>query len=34
MNETTNGGSWQLLVSGVPLAAGTNGYVRLGNRQR
>ena len=31
MNETTNGGSWQLLVSGVPLAAGTNGYVRLGN---
>ena len=31
INETTNGGSWQLLVSGVPFAAGTNGYVRLGN---
>ena len=31
INETANGGSWQLLVAGVPFAMGTNGYVRLGN---
>lgn len=31
VNEQTNGGSWQLLASAVPFAAGTNGYVRLGN---
>lgn len=31
VNETTNGGSWQLLAAGVPFAAGTNGYIRLGN---
>jgi GH25 family lysozyme M1 (1,4-beta-N-acetylmuramidase) len=31
IDETTNGGSWQLLVAGVPFAVGTNGYVRLGN---
>lgn len=31
VNETTNGGSWQLLVAGQYFAAGTNGYVRLGN---
>ena len=31
VNEATNGGSWQLLVSGEPFSAGTNGYLRLGN---
>jgi hypothetical protein len=31
IDETTNGGSWQLLVAGAPFAAGTNGYIRLGN---
>jgi GH25 family lysozyme M1 (1,4-beta-N-acetylmuramidase) len=31
VNEQTNGGSWQLLASGVPFATGTNGFVRLGN---
>jgi hypothetical protein len=31
LDETTNGGSWQLLVAGQNFAAGTNGYVRLGN---
>lgn len=31
VNETTNGGSWQLVASALPFAAGTNGYVRLGN---
>ena len=31
INETVNGGSWQLLAAGVPFATGTNGYIRLGN---
>ena len=31
INETVNGGSWQLLASGVPFVAGTNGFVRMGN---
>ena len=31
INETATGGSWRLLVAGVPFAVGTNGYVRLGN---
>ena len=31
VNETTNGGSWQPLVSAQNFAAGTNGFVRLGN---
>ena len=31
MDETANGGSWQLLAAGKNFAAGTNGYVRLGN---
>ncbi len=31
VDETTNGGSWQLLVAGAPFAVGTNGYVRFGN---
>ena len=31
VNEQTNGGSWQMLLAGVPFAAGTNGFVRLGN---
>ncbi len=31
VDETTNGGSWKLLVGGQNFAAGTSGYVRLGN---
>jgi sugar lactone lactonase YvrE len=31
VNETVNGGSWQRIANGVPFAAGTNGFVRLGN---
>src|ERR1700722_1014489 len=31
MDETTNGGSWQLLASAKNFAAGTNSYIRLGN---
>jgi hypothetical protein len=31
IDETTNGGSWQLVAAGRNFAAGTNGYVRLGN---
>ncbi len=31
VNQQTNGGSWRTLVSSKPFAAGTAGYVRLGN---
>jgi hypothetical protein len=31
VNETINGGSWQKVANAVPFAAGTNGFVRLGN---
>ena len=31
IDETVPGGSWQLLAGNVPLVAGTNAYVRLGN---
>jgi hypothetical protein len=31
VNETINGGSWQLIGSRLPFAAGTNGYIRLSN---
>ena len=31
VDETVPGGSWQLLAGNVPLVAGTNAYVRLGN---
>jgi hypothetical protein len=31
VNQSLPGGSWQLLASAEPLAAGTNGYVRIGN---
>jgi len=31
VNQSTGGGGWQLLASGLPFAAGTDGYVRLGN---
>lgn len=31
VNQQSNGGRWNLLVSAKPFAAGTSGYVRLGN---
>src|SRR5262249_14766430 len=31
LDETTNGGGWQLAAAGKTFAAGMNGYVRLGN---
>ncbi|MDI6827105.1 MAG: N-acetylmuramoyl-L-alanine amidase [Armatimonadota bacterium] len=31
VNQTTNGGIWVTLVTGKPFAAGTSGYVKLGN---
>ncbi|HWF19716.1 MAG TPA: N-acetylmuramoyl-L-alanine amidase, partial [Verrucomicrobiae bacterium] len=31
INETLKGGKWQLLTSNQSFAAGTNGFVRLGN---
>lgn len=31
VNQQTNGGRWNLLVSNKPFLAGTNGYVKLGN---
>lgn len=31
VNQTINGGRWQLLVAGQFFAAGTNGFVQLGN---
>ena len=31
VNESVPGGNWQLLASGVPFLAGSNGFVRIGN---
>ena len=31
IDQTTNGGSWQLLVPRQPFAQGTNNFVRIGN---
>lgn len=31
VNQQANGGVWNLLVSNKPFAAGTSGYVKLGN---
>ncbi len=31
INQTVPGGSWQLLTAGQYFAAGTNGFVRIGN---
>jgi len=31
VNQTTGTGSWQLIASAMPFAAGTSGYVRLSN---
>ena len=31
VNQSIPGGSWQLLASSVPFAAGSNGFVRIGN---
>ena len=31
VNQTSGGGVWNLIASGKPFAAGTSGYVQLGN---
>jgi hypothetical protein len=31
VDQTVNGGAWQLLASGLNSVAGTNGYVTIGN---
>ncbi|MCL6518214.1 MAG: hypothetical protein K6T99_00100 [Armatimonadetes bacterium] len=31
INQTANGGRWNVLVSSKPFATGTNGYVKVGN---
>ncbi len=31
VNQTTNGGAWRILLTNKNFAAGTSGYIRLGN---